>query len=707
MQRLGDSAMWLREDNLSSKNEIVLPYDEDLILWERPSWIDSLIRLRWCCPAEEEKAEPSPMVKPAKKKKKDKSSKQKQKSRGVAPYPQPHYAYHQQSHYESQHRDVPPPPPLPLTGYQMDPYGPDDMNNGYPQYPNPQHMPLRSGYLTQQVQDDFFQPHHRHHQDLVYSIPNSVVIAQSTSSGSISTKTNDPHLLPNKFLPVVTPELLDRQEQPHLHKDEHSGFQAENPKPMEAAEAAVATLKKHSEKQRHAAASKNPNLPPLLIREPVSPIHDLSPTKASTTPQGRRGQRPRSISPLATPRTHSPQSFSRPRFQSESSKRSIGTASTRHRRQAHESFQFSAGSLNQIAEKQEDVTKTAPPAYIECKTYHEISGERLSIRSLEEFRRDDEHSIDVSVDDEMNNLLGRKPQSRQRDYVSQSEDDEANALRSRNPNLPAISWINSFTAQGDAAAGHPNMQESRPKKIVRTKEKIPAPALTGDGFRINQHNGITIERPVFLPRSKTLDRPIRKSKTTRIVISGWAAISLSDQLRNRLSMMEGPLQIQRSDLAYFQLIQHADPSKRPILRVKQDSGRDHDIVLGDRYDHNVQSLDVCGRAGQCVCLMDASTRQIRLTILPVSLPKYFFREDKIVDEKYFNSWQVALFTPFTTGQPKTISDQASWGPEVCLTQYAPDEQYDAALNVLFAIDTMLRVEKLPWANWSFPVAISG
>jgi len=383
----------------------------------------------------------------------------------------------------------------------------------------------------------------------------------------------------------------------------------------------------------------------------------------------------------------------------------VGTASTRHRRQVHESFQFSNNSLQQIVHKDDaNLPKASPPSYIECPTHHGHGERRFSWGSLDQMEmkrsEEDNNSVDVSVDGEISNLLNNESRKQQlAGYISPvDDDDDGNGLRARNPNLSGLSWLNSRAAQGDAAAGGDTQvgAESTSKKLKRSKENQQHLNKLSGSRVPEQVPQINYECPVFLPRCRAFDKPVRKGKKKRVVTSGWAAISLSDQLRNRLVAMEGPLQFKRSDIAYFQLIQDSDPKKRPVLRIKRND-EDHDLILKDRYEHQVQSREVCGRAGRCISLTDLESRQVLVTILPVSLPKYFFREDNIVDEHYFNAYQPALFTPFTTTQTRLRPEQNVWGPELCLTQYAPDEQYDAATHVLFAIDSMLKVDNIRYA----------
>ena len=482
-----------------------------------------------------------------------------------------------------------------------------------------------------------------------------------------------------------------------------------------AGNAAAAALKRTTEKrevekretekpyqqQRLSTSSRNPNLPPLVHRAPSPLPHGHSHQQETTvTPSSSAvGEKPplpvpsRSVSPSSVTRPvlqirpSSPFS-DRPRLHSDGSKRSVGTGSTRHRRKAHETFEFSSNSLQQIVKHEQELPRTSPPKYIEYPSQPAIVD--WPALDSKHFDDDDNSTTNLSLDEEIRHLVSRASKlPKTVEYMSPVESsDDANTLE-RSTNLPALSWLNSWSAQGDDAAGNPAQEPQLTEYLaisrsVRMKEKVP---LSLSKHRFKENNKIGAETPVYMPRCKAYDRPLRKAKN-RVVVSGWAAVSLSDKLRNRLVVMEGPLQLKHSDISYIQVIQFSDRSKRPVLRIKQESG-DHDVELKSRYEQQFISQDVCGRAGRCVCLVDGTTREALATILPVSLPKYFFRNDKLVDGASFDNWQTALFTPFVKTPPRSSREHADRGAEFFMNRYAPDEQYDAATHLLFSADSLL------------------
>ena len=754
MQRLGENAMWLREDNRSSMNEIVIPYDIELALWDRPHWIDSILRLRWCCPAPQQPKEEK-LGRPKAKKSKKKTRKQavqtqdteRWRSRASGAYHRPRYGA------------PPPPPPSPLDEYrhhQLDHHHTYDHYGrfGYPHYSS-QTDDFRDRHQYQQRQEqqqhqqlhryDYFPPMHDHRDHLLNSHPNEYLQFPQCHQNEQFLSSSLSSLGSDCFPAVVTPGTDSRlsdesQEDPteYLNQDDKSQnetpayvnqdktpipkaqddkspaanisapqvnmstpvSQEDLPSPVAAAAAATAaaTLKREAERHqlqqhRHSTTSKKSSLPPLVHRG-VSPLQSNGPQQEKTVtispggvkpplPQGPRSVNRSDARPLSQGCQILPSSPNavRPRRSSEDSRRSGGTSSTRHRRQAYETFEFSFSSLQQIVNKdEEDLPRTSPPAYIECP--------RLPASS-------EWPNLDKPNEDDGNNGQWTTS-SNPVDCISPGDSDETSALQVRNPNVPAIQWMNSWAAQGDAAAGNPSNEAKLPEGYaisdsVRISDNYLS-TLVGKQTRWppKEIHSLNVENPVFLPRCKEFDRPIRKAKN-RVVISGWAAISLSDKLRNRLAVMEGPLQLKRSDIAYFQIIQPIDRSKPPVFRIKQESN-DHVIELRDRYNHQFQSQEVCGRAGRCVCLVDVSSREVMATILPVSLPKYFFSGNEIVDEELFAAWQPALFTPFTTQCPRANREGSGREPEYYMNWYAPDEQNDAATYVLFASDSVLSAD---------------
>ncbi|KAL7565090.1 hypothetical protein ACA910_005098 [Epithemia clementina (nom. ined.)] len=789
MQRLSENAMWLREDNLSVKNEIVIPYDSELALWDRPSWIDSLLRLRWCCPALESPSPPKVIEVEAKgedsnhsyrSRTRSKKSRKKGGKQQKQQYPHHQSAFDERpsrAHAAYQHprNGIPlPPPSTPeQQHYQQCNHQqqPSHSHNG--RYDDGNYYANSSHYYQQHQAYNgyphhtpmvFVQPqlHHHHHNNQVLAAnsvhytnpPGYISRHKHLALSSLSSVGSD------FFAAIGAPATEDRGEPKQDSKNQKNADLLDGISPAAAAagNAAAVTLKKDGKKKETekrkkketdkevevkeaekkddavikdgetklqqrltstATLLKNPKLPPLIhrgisISQPQQPEGTVTPSSSFGGVKPPLAQRSSSVSPSAAALTilqpSSPFS-DRPRLHSDASKRSVGTGSTRHRRTSHGTFEFSASSLKYIVNHDLPPPPISPPKYIECRrqsSYTVVEWPTLHLRQDEE---DDANSTKFSVDEEIGHLVSRAKaySSNPVEFVFPADSsDDNNRGHVSNSNAPALSWLNSWAAQGDDAAGNPPTKEDKlhqgrsrnNKSGSATKEKFPTALHGKSTTKFKDVTNINVERPVYLPRCGAFDRPLRKAKN-RVIISGWAAISLSDKLRNLLAVMEGPLQLKRSDIAYFQLFQQADRSKRPVLRIKRDD-KDHDIQLKDRYEYQFQSQEVCGRAGRCVCLVDVFSREVLVTILPVSLPKFFFRDSKLVDEKYFSTMQMALFTPFTTVRPRPSGrEHTERGPEYFIHRYAPDEQYDAATHVLFASDSALEVKRLTFVPTDF------
>jgi hypothetical protein len=195
----------------------------------------------------------------------------------------------------------------------------------------------------------------------------------------------------------------------------------------------------------------------------------------------------------------------------------------------------------------------------------------------------------------------------------------------------------------------------------------------------------TVSGPVYLPVSPDSDAAVETNNET-LVFSGWVAMSAGADIRTRVAMAEGKeVPITHKDICYLQLVRERDENARYSLKIHT-PGSDNVKTVPLSRDLQAQSQEISGRAGRCVVLQDAWTRQVQWTILPVSLPTYFFRQGKFISERHFSLLQSAMFTPFynaTMGLPQ------EWSAEYCNMRYAPDEQHDAAMHILFSMDAAL------------------
>jgi hypothetical protein len=326
----------------------------------------------------------------------------------------------------------------------------------------------------------------------------------------------------------------------------------------------------------------------------------------------------------------------------------------------HDTFAFSTSSLHEIAAPGPTPTGPPPLSFIEVAQQGDLS----RTESWSSWEHDDVVQSSSSL------LLSPDSEDDDLGYISPVDEEKA-AFTGIAPttNEKPEEWMEQWATQKASL-----MPPLSPQRTIssRTSESPPVPTKE------------TASGPVYLPLSFDLDNQVTEAGGT-LVLSGWAAVSEGDALRNKLALSEtSQLPVERDDIAYLQLVKEGGQWNLKFYWSRTDVQ-----VLPLTRSLQAQSQEVCGRAGRCVLLQDAWTRQVLYTILPVSLPQYFFRQGKLLSARNFGLLQSAMFTPFynaTMGSPAP----AEWSQEYCLRRYAPDAQHDAAMHILFCLDAALR-----------------
>lgn len=222
---------------------------------------------------------------------------------------------------------------------------------------------------------------------------------------------------------------------------------------------------------------------------------------------------------------------------------------------------------------------------------------------------------------------------------------------------------------------------------------------------------------------------------------GWMAVSCDDDLIRR----RGRLVLERRDLALVRIVPDKSTG-RTLLVVERDDldPTNHQKCTStttttiDLQQAFVSTTLIAPEWGRAVVVRHRTTDQVLCTLLPVSLPPAFFETDEnhpggsttvtprlVPDHTLFEQLAPAMVTPFCADASAsaisslTISEQANNsnnnnngdGTEVTRTDddgnqssassssssldwgrklYAPDEQQDAAMNLLFRLDTIIR-----------------
>lgn len=256
----------------------------------------------------------------------------------------------------------------------------------------------------------------------------------------------------------------------------------------------------------------------------------------------------------------------------------------------------------------------------------------------------------------------------------------------------------------------------------------PSAAAAGDA---NQTSVVEFDTPItYLPyRSGTC--------------LGWMAVSCDDDLMRR----RGRLVVERRDLALVRIVPDKATGQTLLLVERDDLAADNDqrwtstTTTIDLQQAFVSTTLIAPEWGRAAVVRHRTTDQVLCTLLPVSLPPAFFETDEnhpggsttvtprlVPDRTLFEQLAPAMVTPFcadaaaSATSSLTISEQANnsnnnnnnndctevtrtdeedddsqssassssssldWGRKL----YAPDEQQDAVMNILFRLDTIIR-----------------
>lgn len=220
---------------------------------------------------------------------------------------------------------------------------------------------------------------------------------------------------------------------------------------------------------------------------------------------------------------------------------------------------------------------------------------------------------------------------------------------------------------------------------------------------------------------------------------GWMAVSCDDNLMRR----RGRLALERRDLALVRIIPDKSTGRTLLVVERDDLCTPTNKVEIDLRQAFVSTTLIAPEWGRAVVVRHRTADQVLCTLLPVSLPPAFFETDEnrpggsttvtprlVPDRTLFEQLAPAMVTPFcadasaSATSSLTISEQANnsinnnnsnkyndgtevtradedddsqssassssssldWGRKL----YAPDEQQDAAMNLLFRLDTIIR-----------------
>lgn len=167
--------------------------------------------------------------------------------------------------------------------------------------------------------------------------------------------------------------------------------------------------------------------------------------------------------------------------------------------------------------------------------------------------------------------------------------------------------------------------------------------------------------PVYLCKSERLDR----SSKGRVILSGWVAASVGD---NSLEVnLRSGSKLRLKDIYYMRIVEDNDQASLVLHNCKGEVAH----LLRPEMGWSCLPKEISSRVGRSVLLNDPSGSTVA-TLLPVSLNDCFFSRGELVSSKQFSKLHSQLFA---NGSGKV---------------YAPDEQHDAAMFIMFSMDALIK-----------------
>ena len=244
----------------------------------------------------------------------------------------------------------------------------------------------------------------------------------------------------------------------------------------------------------------------------------------------------------------------------------------------------------------------------------------------------------------------------------------------------------------DDEVGDDDDDQDEDRNVASTSDRIASPpriksSLVGDHLpppiphvpvKTSEDYGV-IDNPEYLRKDKILDDEIHGN----VVLSGWVAASFDDEAGAPDSPTPSSLEarllagtkLRLKDVYYMQIIDFNDVDRTSLIRM-QDSKGNEALSLCPEWGWSCQSKEITSRVGKAVSIYSRS-RKLLATILPISLGACFFEQkvgggDELVSSKEFQRLHNELFVK---GSGKV---------------YAPDEQLDAAMFVMFSLDALIK-----------------
>jgi len=242
--------------------------------------------------------------------------------------------------------------------------------------------------------------------------------------------------------------------------------------------------------------------------------------------------------------------------------------------------------------------------------------------------------------------------------------------------MPVSSATNAAPSTQQQSSRKPQQAADGTGRRPSRESTTERPPKAISGFRRDQtaklppkrptRRSVPVMVPTYLRKSVLFDNEARGS----LVASGWLAASIGGQsLEERFfsETTKGILGVR--DIWYLQLI--VGRNGRARMDLRSSGGKvEHEIWL--QRDWICESREISSRIGRYVNIRSRSSLKTITSLLPVSLEDCFFSGEKLLAAQQFAKVHDRMFV---AGKGKV---------------YAPDEQHDAAMYIMFSLDTLIK-----------------
>jgi hypothetical protein len=372
------------------------------------------------------------------------------------------------------------------------------------------------------------------------------------------------------------------------------------------------------------------------LRRPESPSRPLTPTPEPVNPKPsavKNRSQSAGLPTMKNPSINGNSSWGTPerqRIDTDYTRHSGTSNTSRHRRRVH--YDFSAMSMDQIWQGKPVDDKLVLPSYVVCQNNSSNSvGEGSGyVSALDDSETDWGITSDSYDGDNDEDILGAN--------IAQSQKNRKHGtdMKRRDADRPP----KASSARRRDQTG--NLPPKRPAK-----------------------RSAAVMTPTYLRKSAVLDKEARGN----VVVSGWLAASIDNSsLEERFRSESTKGNLGSRDIWYLQIIELGG---RARLDLRSSSGKvEHEIML--QQDWVCESREISSRVGRYVNIRSRNSLKTILSLLPVSLEDAFFSGEKLVPAQQFGKLYDRMFV---SGKGRV---------------YAPDEQHDAAMYIMFSLDTLIK-----------------